>query len=48
MEPGQVYSGLGHEHRQLGDEIQRFKDDVSGAIAVGRFELIANIPRGCQ
>jgi hypothetical protein len=48
MEPGQVYSGLGHQRRQLTDEIQQFKDDVRGPIAVGRFELISDITRRRQ
>jgi hypothetical protein len=46
MEPGQVDSGLWHQRRQLGDEIQRFEYDMRGAIAVGRFELVADIARG--
>ncbi len=48
VESGQVYSGLGYQRRQLGNEIQRLKDDVRSAIAVGRFELVADIPRGRQ
>ena len=48
MESDQVYSGPGHQRRQPGDEIQRLKDDVRSPIAVGRFELVANIARGRQ
>ncbi len=48
MKPCQVHSRLGHQRRQLGNEIQRLKDDVRGAIAVGRFELVADIARGRQ
>jgi len=48
MEPGQIYSGLWNQGRQLCNEIQRFEDDVRGAIAVWRFELITDVSRGCQ
>jgi hypothetical protein len=48
METGQVHSRFRRQRRQLGDKIQRLEDDVRGPIAVGRFELIANIARGCQ
>ena len=38
--PGRVYPRFLHQGSQLGNEIQRLKDDVRGAIAVGCFELI--------
>jgi hypothetical protein len=38
----QDYYRLGYQHRQLGDDIQRLKDDVRCPIAVGRFELEEN------
>lgn len=44
VEPGLVYSRFRHQGSQLGNEIQRLKDDVRCAIAVGRFELITDIP----
>jgi len=44
VEPGQVYSRFRHQGSQLGNEIQRLKDDVRRAITVGRFELIPDIP----
>jgi len=40
VEPGQVYSRFRHQGSQLGNDIQRLKDDVRGSITVGRFELI--------
>ncbi len=48
VKPCQVHSRLGYQRRQLGNEIQRLEDDMRGAIAVGRFELVADIPRGRQ
>jgi len=45
VEPGQVYSRFRHQGSQLGNEIQRLKDDVRRAIAVGRFELITDSSR---
>ena len=44
MESGQVHSWFRHQRRQLGNEIQRFEDDMGGPIIVGRFELITDIP----
>ena len=35
MEPSQVYSRFRHQCRQLGNEVQRFEDDMRGAIAEG-------------
>jgi hypothetical protein len=34
VESCQVHSRLGNQRGQLGDEIQRFKDDVRSSIAV--------------
>ena len=48
MKSDQVYPGLRHQRRQFGDEILRLKDDVRGAIAVRRFELISDILRRRQ
>lgn len=48
VEPCQVHSRLRRQRRQLSDEIQRIEDDVRGPVAVGRFELISDIARGCQ
>jgi hypothetical protein len=33
MEPCQIHSRLRDQRRQLGNEIQRFEDDMGGAIA---------------
>ena len=39
VESGEVDPWLGNQSSQLGNEIQRLKDDVRRAITVGRFEL---------
>ena len=39
MEAWQIHSGLGHQRRQPGDEVQRLENDVGGAVAIGRLEL---------
>jgi len=44
VKPCQIHSRLRDHRRQLGNEIQRFEDDMRGAITVGRFELISDIP----
>ena len=43
MESGQVDSGSGYQGCQFGDEIHRFEDDVSRAITIRGFQLIANL-----
>jgi len=43
VEPGQVHPWFRHLRRQIGNEIQRFEDDMGGPIIVGRFELITDI-----
>ena len=43
VEAGQVDPGLGHQGDKPGDEIQRFEDDLRGAIAVRRLELVAHL-----
>ena len=48
MVPSQGHSRFQHQRRQFGDKVQWLKADVRGAIAVGRFELITDITRGCQ
>lgn len=44
VETGQVYSRFRHQCRQLGNEIQRLKDDVGSAVVAGRLELVSDIP----
>ena len=44
VEACQVDSGLGHQGRQPGDEIERFEDDVRGAVTVGGLQLVAHVP----
>jgi hypothetical protein len=39
----QIDSGFGHLGRQFRDEVDRLEDDVSGAIPVGRFQLVPNL-----
>ncbi len=39
MKSGQVDPWLGNQCGQLGNEIQWFEDDMSGAVTVWRFEL---------
>ena len=48
MEPDQIDSGLQHQRRQFGDEIQRFEDNVRDSNAIGRFQLLADIARRRQ
>ncbi len=43
MKTCQVGSGFGHQGRQFRDEVDRLEDDVSGAIPVGRFQLVPNL-----
>jgi hypothetical protein len=38
MKAGQVDPGLGHQGGEAGDEVERFEDDMGGAIAVRRLE----------
>ena len=40
MEAGQIDPGLRHQGSEPGDEVERFEDDMSGAIAVRRLELV--------
>ena len=40
MEAGEVYARFGYQGDQPCYKIQWFEQDVSGAIAVGRFELV--------
>lgn len=39
MKPRQIGTGRGHQRGKLGDEVQRLKDHVSRAIAVGGLQL---------
>jgi len=43
MKTDQVDAGLRHQRGQPGNEIQRLKDDVRGAIAVRGLELVPDI-----
>ena len=43
VEAGEVYAWFGYQGDQPGDEIQGLKQDVGGAIAVGCFELVAQL-----
>ena len=43
MEARQVDLGLGHQGREPGDEVERLEDDMGGAIAVRRLELVPDI-----
>lgn len=43
MDTCQVHSWFRNQGSQLGDEIQRFEDDMRGSIAVRRFGLVAGI-----
>ena len=43
MEAGQVGPRLRHQGDKPGDEVQRFEDDVRGAIAVRRLELVTHL-----
>ena len=40
MESCQIHSGSGDQRGQTGEKIQGFKDDVSGPITIGRFEVV--------
>ena len=40
MKSCQIHSGFGDQRGQAGEKIQGFKDDVSGSIAIGRFEFV--------
>ena len=47
VEAGQVDARPGHQGRQLGDELQRLKDDVGGPVPVGRApESVARVRDG--
>ena len=46
VESDQIDPGLRHQGGQPGDEVQRLKDDVCGAIAVRRLELITHVAMG--
>ena len=43
MKTSQMDSWFGYQGDQLGDEIQCFEYYMSGAIVVGRFELVADL-----
>jgi len=43
VEACQIDSGLWHQSRQPGNEIQRLEDHMRGAIPVRRLELVANV-----
>ena len=43
MKAGEVDAWLGHQSGQPGNEIQRLKDDVRGAIAVWCLKLVPDI-----
>ena len=40
---GEIDSGPGYQGNQFSDEIQRSKQDMSSAIAIGCFELVAHL-----
>ncbi len=42
MVSSQVHSGFGYQGGQFGDKVHRFEDDVSRAITIRGFQLIAN------
>ena len=44
----EIDPGLGHKSGQRGDEIQRLEDHLSGAVAIGGFQLIAYLALGDQ
>ena len=46
MEAGQIDPGLGHQGGEPGDEVERFEDDMGGAIAVRRLELVTDVAIG--
>ena len=43
VKAGEVDAWLGHQSGQPGNEIQRLKDDVRGAVAVRCLELVPDI-----
>lgn len=43
MKAGQVAPGLWHQGGETGDEVERLEDDMGGAIAIWRLELVANV-----
>ncbi len=45
---GEVDSGPGHQGNQMGDEAQRVKDHMGGAIAIRCLQFVAHIAVGDQ
>jgi len=45
LETGQIDPGLGHQGSEPGDEVERL-EDMGGAIAVRRFELVTDVAIG--
>lgn len=43
VEAGEVHTRFRHQRNQAGDEIQRFEDDVRGAVTVRCLEPVADI-----
>ncbi len=39
-------SGLGHQAHQSGDEVQRLKDHMDGAVPVQRFQPVTDVAIG--
>jgi len=48
MEAGQVDSGLGHQAHQSGDQVQRLKDHMGGAVPVRRLQPVTDVAIGGQ
>ena len=46
IEARQVDPRLWHQGGEPGDEVQRLEDDMGGAIAVRRLELVADVAMG--
>ena len=45
---GEVHSGLGHQGRQRGDEIDRLEQHVGRAVPIRGLQLIAHLPLGSE
>ena len=43
MKPCEIDLGFGHQRDESSNEVQQREDDVCGAIAVRRFELVAHM-----
>ena len=48
MQPGQLHSWFEHQGRPLGNEVQRLKDHMRGAVPVRRLQWVANVAIRCQ